>query len=97
MYLYAIENLSTITNIYIYPGYNNIRPTPYKNDKYYIVTEYINNNSAVRNLLAPPTTSKFFHYRTSHIRLEDQHHFIMLFKIFEHLIYKFYKLFKLHF
>jgi len=65
MYLYAIENLSTIINIYIYPGYNNISPTPYKNYKYCIVTEYINNNSAVRNLLALPTTFKFFHYPTS--------------------------------
>jgi len=56
-YLYAIENVSTIINKYIYLGYNNIPPTPYKNDKYYVITKYVNNNSAVRNLLALLITS----------------------------------------
>jgi hypothetical protein len=59
------KNVSTIISIYIYPGFNNILPTPYKNGKYYVITEYINNNSAARNLPAPPTTVKFFHNRTS--------------------------------
>jgi len=36
------------------------RLRPYKFDKYYVVTEYINNNSAVRNILALSTTFKFF-------------------------------------
>jgi hypothetical protein len=33
---------------------------PYKIDEYYVVTEYTNNNAAVRNILALPTTFKIF-------------------------------------
>jgi hypothetical protein len=51
MYIYAIENESTFINIYIYPGYNDIPPTAYKNGKYYVITKHINNNTAVRCLL----------------------------------------------
>jgi len=69
MYLYAIEKVTTIINIHIYPGYNNIPPTPYKNNKYYVITKHINNNSVVRNLLALPITSKFFSHPTSQLPL----------------------------
>ena len=60
IYLYNIEKVSTAINIYIFTAVIiTYLLRPYKFDKYYVVTEYINNNSAVRNILALPTTFKF--------------------------------------
>ena len=40
---------------------------PYKIGKYYVVSDYINNNPAVRNILMLSTTLKFFSYPTSQL------------------------------
>jgi hypothetical protein len=34
---------------------------PYKIDKYYVITEYINNNFVFRYTLTLPTIFKYFH------------------------------------
>jgi len=63
---------------------------PYKINKHYVVSEYINNISAVRNLILLSTTLKFSSYPTSqHPPPEDHLHFVMLFKMCEILITNF--------
>jgi hypothetical protein len=56
---------------------------------YYVVSEYINNNSAVRNLILLSTTLKFFSYPTSQHPPTEDHHFVMSFKMCDVLITNF--------
>ena len=57
---------------------------------YYVVSEYTNNNSAVRNTLMLSTTLESFSYPASQQPPPEDHlQFEMLFKIFEFLITNF--------
>jgi len=56
---------------------------PYTIDKYYFFSKYINNSSAVSNILMLSTKLKFFSYTTSQQPPPQDHlHFVMLLKIF---------------